>query len=245
MTRTKQTVGKIVIPVPVIMRLGEVAVPRSAAPAVHHALAQVSRALQAFGPFALGLRMLFVDVGIELDVIDASTNQDATFDRAAFESFLRRAHDSCSAAMSTVGKTSEQLADVAESFAMAERCSADDIKAMFDSLTTYSSSTVISPEGELIDVGVVCPAKAENALEIDIGVVTKIARVHTTHGSFDVPAAIAEELRVGQCITIERDEPPARTACIRAAQISALDQTGGLFDDSPAAQTDRNPDNAD
>ncbi|TAN06855.1 MAG: hypothetical protein EPN38_07315 [Rhodanobacteraceae bacterium] len=248
MKPNKRIAGKIILSAPVNTKFTEATVTDSAHGASRQALTQLGKALCAYGPFVLGPDISFVQAGIKLDVIDTSKKENANFDQASFEAFVQRAHDICSDALLATGDTSAQLAAAAEAFASQENRNADAIKALFNSVATQRGASLISKEGELIEIGVGSHAVAEDGadLEIDVACIRRFLRVKTaTNGKFDVPAELADGVQIGQHIRFDGVEPPAGATCIRGESIDTdADPTGELFEDSAVAQSASHPDNA-
>lgn len=245
MRATKRVIGTIIVSAPVDATQAEAHLPDSAHRSIQLSVAQIRRAVRAFGSLDLSHDFRFRPAGIELNVLDASGEQNAAFDHAAFEAFVRCAHDSCSAALDAPGETSEQLASAAEAFAEDEGRDVDAIKALFGSMAAHPGTAILSKDGELIDLGVGSQHEDDHHadMQIDVACVRYVVRIKTTQGQYDVSAELAEKLRVGQHICLDEVEPPTSAMCIRADSIDVgADPTSELFGDSVNAEPDGDPD---
>ena len=246
MRKPKRVTGQVVLFASVNATPTEATLPEAIHSALGQALAQLRQALGSFGPFVLGPDMSFVQGGVKLDVLDASKSQSTSFDQAAFVAFVRRAHDICLNALHAPGDTSDHLTDAAESFAADEERDAHTIKKFFSAITTCPNTSLISDDGEIINVGVNGQPKAghDPDMEIEVARLRNVVRITTMQAQFDVPAELAEGLQVGQHICVNGDEPPTGAAFIRADSVeeAKVDPTGELFDGSVAAEPACSPD---
>lgn len=245
MKRNERVVGQLIVSAIVNTTPDEATIPDSSRNATKGAFEQLGRALAAFGLFRLGHEMAFVEAGIRVDVLDVSEAQGVDFDQAEFEAFVQRAHQACTEALDDPGAAAEDLNAGADGFAGAEGRNVDAVKALFTSMAAYGGASLISTEGEIIDIGVAESAKDEpdSDLKIEVGRIKRFARITTSAGQYDVPLGSTRDLQVGDRIRLEGVEPPTGAACIRADSIEAdTDPTGELFDRSGAAEADGDPD---
>lgn len=246
MKRNRRVVGHLIVAAPVNVMGERAVVDDSARNTIQQALTQLGQALAAFGPFKLGRSMVFVQAGIRVDVLDASEEQHMDFVQTEFEAFVQRAHKTCVRVLGEPGDATEQLTAGADGFAAAEGCDVDAVKKLFTSMATRGGASLISAEGELIDIGIAAPATGEpdSGLEIEVARIRYIARIKTTDGHYDVSPDDVRELKVGDRIRAEGVEPATGAACIRADRIedAEIDSTGELFKESVAAQPRSNPD---
>lgn len=245
MKTNKRIIGQIIASAAVSTTPDEATIPDSKHNTIKQALAQLGQALAAYGPFVLGRDMTYVPAGIRVDVLNARKEQTADFSQTEFEAFLQRAHDVCAGALDQQGETSERLTAEAEEFAVAEGRDVDAVRSLFTSMATHGRTSLISTEGELIDIGIAAPAKDERdpALEIEVARIKQIARIKTTEGQFDTPLECAQLLKVGDHIRAQGVQPLTGAACIRADSIDAeTDPTGELFGDSAHAEAQGHPD---
>lgn len=245
--KNSRVVGQLTLAIDVTTALGEAAVPESIGGTFDGAFAQLRYVLTAYGPFTLGPSMKFVEGGVGLNVLDTSKKQNTAFDRIEFESFLRRAHEACARALAESGEPKERLNAGAEEFANEEGRPAKPAKEMFKSMAEHDDTSLIFTDGEVVDVGVVGPAKDEPVpdSEFRVAAVTRITRVKTTDGEYDLSLEDASGLRLGDRVHLEGVEPSTGAARIRAKRIDAVDDSNGeLFDDSARAKPDGDPDDA-
>lgn len=238
MKKNKRVTGQLIVSAPVDTTPAEAALPDSTHSATRQAFIQLGRALAAFGPFGLGCDMSFVEAGIKLDVFDSSKEQNAEFDQAAFEEFVRRAHDTCARVLDKPGEASKQLATNAKEFAAAEGRNVDAVRALFESITTHPGASLISTDGELIDIGIAVLAgdQYDSDLEIEVARIRRLVRIKTPEGQYDTSPDHAVGLQVGKRIHPEGVETPSGAPYIRADRIDAMvDPSGELFDELATA----------
>lgn len=218
--------GSVRFEAPVTTLSGEFHTKVCSAGHVRHHLTLLDHALGAYGPFRADRNLVPSAGAFSVDVLDASEEGNASFDRDEFQRLLHKLNQACEVVLNS-DKDSANASEVATELSLRAGCDRERVLRLLLAVQRHDGVMVIDAEGDGVLLGARHRPTPEHlqTIDVDVADLRNLIRIDTTENTYVIDASTDPDLKPGDQIKINDKGPLGEMQCIAADAASPIPES--------------------